>query len=592
MRTDYLPPLRRLRILNAIIVALMGVLVGRLWQLQVLQGGQYLRLSEENRIRDYTITAPRGVIYDRKGRPLVSNRPSFTVAILPLELTRPEVVLPRLAAVLGMPVEEIRSRIEAARKRPFEPVRIRRDVGASVVARIEENRLDLPGVIILAEPVRHYLYGEMGAHLFGYLGEISEEELSQRRDQGYRLGDLIGKAGVERVYESVLRGVDGRLRMEVDALGRPLRVLQEIPALPGRPVILTVDLDLQKAAFEGLRASGQRSGAVVAMDPRNGEILAMESLPSYDPNLFAIGISAAQWRRLTSDPLRPMLSRAIGAAFEPGSVFKIVTATAALEEGIVSRTSTFYAPGFYRLGRWVFRDLRAWGTVNFIQGIQHSINVVFYTLGFRLGGETLAAYARKMGLGERTGVDLTGEVTGTIPSPSTKLQLVGEPWYPGDAVNMSIGQGAVTVTPLQVARMMAAVANGGTLLQPHVLLQAQDADRQPRPAPVVVQARGLYSPRTLAVLHEGLRAAVERGTGQASNLKHVAIAGKTGSAENPRGKPHAWFAGFGPLGAPRLVVVAFIEHGFRGGLTAAPIARRVLEAAFPTPEPEAQETPR
>jgi penicillin-binding protein 2 len=326
------------------------------------------------------------------------------------------------------------------------------------------------------------------------------------------------------------------------------------------------------------------------MDPRTGEILAMESMPSYDPNLFAIGITAQKWQALTTDPLHPMLNRAIGAAFEPGSVFKIVTATAALEEGIVNRTSTFYAPGYFRLGRWVFKDLRAWGTVTFLQGIQNSINVVFYTLGFRLGGEKLAAYARKMGLGEETGVDLTGEIAGTIPSPSTKLQLIGEPWYPGDAVNMSIGQGAVTVTPLQVARMISSVANGGKLLQPHVLLQSLDADRKPRPASVVVQASGMYSAKTLAVLHEGLRAAVERGTGRATNLKQVAVAGKTGSAENPRGKPHAWFAGYAPAGAPRVAVVAFVEHGFRGGLAAAPIVRRVLEAAFPAPEASARET--
>ncbi|HET6946855.1 MAG TPA: penicillin-binding protein 2 [bacterium] len=587
---DYIPPTRRLRVLNAIIVALIGMLVGRLWQIQVLQGAQFLRLSEENRVRDYTITAPRGVIYDRKGRPLVSNRPSFTVAILPLELIEPAKVLPHLAALIGVPIEEIRGRIEANRTRPFEPVRIRRDVGAGVVAKIEENRLDLPGVIILAEPVRHYLYGQMGAHVFGHVGEVSEAELAERRDQGYKLGDLIGKAGVERVYEPVLRGVDGRLRMEVDAFGRPLRVLQQVGAIPGRPIVLALDLSLQKAAYDGLRSSGQRSGAVVAMDPRTGEILALESMPAYDPNLFAIGITAQKWQALTTDPLRPLLNRALGAAFEPGSVFKIVTATAALEEGIVNRTSTFYAPGYFRLGRWVFGDLRAWGTVTFLQGIQNSINVVFYTLGFRLGGEKLAAYARKMGLGDKTGVDLTGEIAGTIPSPSTKLHLIGEPWYPGDAVNMSIGQGAVTVTPLQVARMISSVANGGTLLQPHVLLQAQGADRKPQPAPVVVQASGVYGAKTLAVLHEGLRAAVERGTGRATNLKQVAVAGKTGSAENPRGKPHAWFAGYAPVDAPRVAVVAFVEHGFRGGLAAAPIVRRVLEAAFPAPEASARET--
>lgn len=588
---DDLPPTGRLRVFNAIIVALIGVLVVRLWQIQVLQGSQYLRLSEENRIRDYTVAAPRGLIYDRKGRPLVTNRPSFTVAVLPLELRRPGQTLTRLAQILRVGAQEIEAKIQLQGDRPFEPVRIKRDVGQPVVTMIEENRLDLPGVIILAEPVRQYLYGELGAHLLGYVGEISEEELAPRRAQGYKPGDLIGKAGVERAYEAVLRGGDGHLRMEVDALGRPLRVVSRIPAVPGRSIALTVDLDLQKAAYEGLRASGQPSGAVVALDPRSGEILALESIPSYDPNLFAIGITQASWQRLTRDPLRRLLNRATGAAFEPGSVFKLVTAAAALEEGIVERTSTFYAPGYFRLGAWVFRDLRAWGTVNFITGIANSINVVFYTLGYRLGGETLAAYAKKMGLGELTGVDLPGEVTGSVPSPSTKQQLVGEPWYPGDSVNMSIGQGAVTVTPVQVARMVASIANDGALLQPRLLMFTYERDRTRTPGVTVVQRRDLYRPHTLAVLHEGMRAVVERGTGGGAALRALHVSGKTGSAETPRGRPHAWFAGYAPSEAPRLVVVAFVEHGFRGGIVAAPVVKRLLDAAFPEQTPPLETPP-
>jgi penicillin-binding protein 2 len=586
---DYMPPTRRLRILNVFIAALIGVLVVRLWQVQVLQGAWYLRQSEENRVRDYTITAPRGIIYDRKGRPLVSNRPSFTVAVLPLELRRKDEVLANLSAILDLPVEEIQSRVAANRDRPFAPVRIRRDVGPRVVTMIEENRLDLPGVIILAEPVRHYLFGSLAAHVLGYVSEIDEAELAARPNLGYKPGDLVGKAGVERAYEAFLHGVDGRLRMEVDAVGRPLREISRVPAVPGRSIVLSLDLDLQRAASEGLRASGQKSGAVVAIDPRTGGILAMESMPNYDPNLFATGISPAEWGRLTTDRLRPMLNRAISTAFEPGSVFKIVTATAALEEGIVTRTSTFYAPGYFRLGSWVFRDLRAWGTVNFMQGIQYSINVVFYNLGYRLGGERLAAQAKRMGLGELTGIELSGEVAGTIPSPSTKQDLVGEPWYPGDSVNMSIGQGAVTVTPLQVARMMASVANNGTLWKPHLLLTVVERDRSKTPAVPVVQREGLYRAQTLAVLQEGLQAAAERGTGRASAVKGLTIAGKTGSAENPRGKPHAWFAGYAPTEAPRLVVVAFVEHGFRGGLSAAPVVGRVFTAAFPPPPVPAQQ---
>jgi len=578
-------PAHRLTALAVLIALLMGVLVVRLWQLQVLQGAHYLQLSEDNRVRDYAVTAPRGVIYDRKGRPLVTNRPSFTVAILPLEMRNPDQVLPRLAAVVGVPVEEIRSKIELGRQRPFEPVRVRRDVGQTIVARIEENRLDLPGVVVLVEPVRSYLHGRIAAHVLGQLGEISEAELAGLRDQGYKLGDLIGKDGIERTYESVLRGTDGRLQVEVDAMGRPLRVLARVPPVPGRSIVLTIDLDLQKAAYAALAASGHESGAVVALDPRNGDVLAMVSMPSYDPNQFAVGISARNWAALASDRRHPLLNRASGAAFEPGSVFKLVTATAALEEGLATRSSVFYAPGFFRLGRWVWRDLGVWGNVNFITGIVNSINVVFYTLGYRLGGERLAAYARRMGLGSRTGIDLPAEVAGTIPSPSTKQQLVGEPWYPGDAVNMSIGQGAVTVTPLQAARMMAVIASSGRLVRPRLLLQTLERDGSTqRAAPAAEAVR--FRAATFATLHEGLVAAVERGTGRASKIDGLLIGGKTGSAENPRGKPHAWFAGYAPAGSPKIVLVAFVEHGYRGGRTAAPIVRAVLTTAFPAIVPQ------
>ncbi len=577
---DSSPPTRRLVALNLIVLSLTAILAVRLWQIQVLQGGYYLRLSEENRVREYTVPAPRGLIYDRRGRTLVTNRPSFTVAVLPLELQDPGAVLPRLAALMGIPLDEIQEKIAANRIRPFEPVRVKRDVGTPTVTKIEENRLDLSGVIIVVEPVRSYPLGTIAAHVLGYVGEIDPDELAAREADGYKVGDLIGKAGVERVYESVLRGVDGRLRVEVDALGRPLRVLGRVLAVPGRAITLTLDLDLQVVATNALSATGYTSGAVVVSDPRSGEILALVSLPAYDPNLFAVGISPKTWAALASNPLHPLLDRAVGAAYEPGSVFKLVTAVAALQEGIVSRNSTFDAPGYFQLGRWTFGDLKAWGRVDFVTGIANSINVVFYTLGYRLGGERLANYATLMGLGERTGLDLPGEVAGTIATPATKQRLTGEPWYPGDSVNMSIGQGAVTVTPIQVVRMIGSIANGGMLVQPHMLLSAVEKDGTSHKMMPTVQRTVPYTPGALAVVREGMRAVVERGSGTAAALPKVALAGKTGSAENPRGKPHAWFAGYAPAQAPRIVVIAFVEHGFRGGLTAAPLVRRIFEAAF------------
>ncbi len=580
---EFQQPSRRLFILNLIIGMLVGILVVRLWQVQVLQGASYLRQSEENRIRDYTLTAPRGIIYDRKGRPLVRNRPAFTVAVLPLELRNPPQVIQRLASILTMPPEEITARIDRNRPRLFEPVRIKRDAGSHVVAMIEENRLDLPGVIILPEPVRDYVHGKMAAHVLGYLGEIDPTELAARQVEGYKPGDLIGKAGVERAYETVLRGTDGRLRMEVDALGRPLRVLSRAPAIPGRAIVLTLDLDVQKAAYDALQASGMQAGAAIAMDPRTGDILAMASIPSYDPNLFAISISPQVWQAITTDRSKPLLNRAIAATYEPGSVFKLVTATAALDHGIVSRRTMFDAPGYFQLGQWTFGDLRAWGRIDFLTGFANSVNVVFYTLGYRLGGEELAKYAFLMGLGELTGVDLPGEINGTIPSPSTKEQLVGEPWFPGDSVNMSIGQGAVTVTPIQVARMLGGIATGGPLLQPRVVLMTYDRTRSAHPSEPYVQRSVPYQDSTLALLREGMRAVVERGSGYGARVEGLPMAGKTGSAENPRGKPHAWFAGYAPVAEPRIVVVAFVEHGFRGGISAAPVARAMLRAVFPRP---------
>lgn len=572
---------RRLFILSLIIGVLIGILVVRLWQIQVLQGAAFLRQSEENRVRDYTLAAPRGIIYDRKGRPLVTNRPSFTVAVLPLELRDPDIVVPRLATILGITPEEITARIAGNRPRPFEPVRIKRDVGPGVVAMVEENRLDLPGIIILSEPVRYYLHGKMAAPVLGYLGEIDPDELATRRSDRYKPGDLVGKAGVERAYESVLRGEDGRLRMEVDALGRPLRVLSRVPASPGRAIALTIDLDVQKVAYEALVATGQQAGAAVVMDPVSGDVLAMASIPSFDPNIFAIGLSPAAWQAISTDRAKPLLNRAIAATYEPGSVFKLVTATAALDRGIVSRRTMFDAPGYFQLGQWTFGDLRAWGRIDFLTGFANSVNVVFYTLGYRLGGEELANTALMMGLGETTGIDLPGEINGTIPSPSTKEQLVGEPWYPGDSVNMSIGQGAVTVTPIQVARMVGGIATGGQLVQPRLLLVSYDRDRTPHRTAPVQQRVVPYRDTSLAILREGMRAVVERGSGFAARLQGLAVAGKTGSAENPRGRPHAWFAGYAPAGAPRIVVVVFVEHGFRGGIAAAPAARALFQAVLP-----------
>lgn len=562
--------------LGVAILLLFAVLWAQLWSLQAVHGRYYLRLSEQNRVRDYVTPAPRGVILDRRGQPLVTNRPAFTVSVLPMEVRDPARLARTLAPVLGVAVEEIEARLQAGRRRPFEPVPLRRDVGKGVVMAVEENRLDLPGILVEAEPVREHLHGSLAAHGLGYLGEITEEELRSRT--GYRAGALIGKSGVERTYDHVLRGTDGRLRVEVDAAGRPVRILGRQGARPGSSIVLTLDATLQAVAERALRG---RTGAVVAMDPRNGEVLALASAPTFDPNLFSGGISAADWRLLAGDRRLPLLNRAVEGTYEPGSVFKIITGLAALAEGVARRDSLFACTGSLQVGRWIFRDVAAYGTVDFLRGVAVSCNVMFWQLGRALGEERLGLYARAFGLGQPTGVDLPSEAVGLIPSAAWKQETWKEPWYPGDTLNMSIGQGFVLATPLQVARMVGGLATGGTLVRPRLVrrimtpegiqVTAHTPEKTAVPVTLPAEAR-----RTL---RDGMRAVVEAGTGRAAAVPGLAIAGKTGSAENPRGIPHAWFAGYAPADRPTLVVVVFIEHGRRGGEVAAPIARALFEAA-------------
>ncbi len=564
--------------LGVVIVLLFLALEGRLWSMQAIQGRYYLDLSEQNRVRDLIVPAPRGAIFDRRGQPLVTNRASFTVSVLPMEVPDPDRLAEVLAPLLGIERQEILDKLEAGRRRPFESVPLRRDVSKTIVVTVEEHRIDLPGVIIQAEPVRQYLLGPFAPHVLGYLGEVTEEEL--RTKNGYRPGDLIGKAGVERVYDDVLRGDPGRLQVEVDAAGRPMRVLGRQQARPGRSMVLNVDSSLQQVAEAALRG---RSGAIVAMDPRSGEVLVLASAPGFDPSLFSGGISQANWRRLTTDTNLPLLSRAAEGTYEPGSVFKIITGLSALSEGVVSRNSTFECTGQLQLGQWIFHDLAAYGTVNFIRGVQVSCNVMFWRLGMAVGEPRLARYAKALGLGEPTGIDLPAEAAGLIPSAEWKQRVWKTPWYPGDTLNMSIGQGFVLTSPLQIARMVSAVAMDGKLVQPRLArrILAPDGTEVSSFASRETTVPVTLPPEALRTLREGMRAVVNGGTGAAAAVQGLDMAGKTGSAENPRGIPHAWFAGYAPADSPALVVVVFVEHGRRGGEIAAPIARAIFEAARP-----------
>jgi len=569
---------RRLTVLATVIAGLLTILALRLWQVQIVQGDYFLRLSEENRLRVTSIAAPRGLIVDRRGRPVVVNRPAFTVSLLPMEMRKPKQEVAVVARLLGLDPTEVERKIAEGRDRPFAPVRVRRDVPKEVVAAIEESRMDLPGVIVEVEPVRHYPYHDLAAHLLGYLGEVSDRELRTLRNQGYESGELIGKDGVERTYGRYLRGRNGVIQAEVDAQGRPLRTLGTVPAVPGDTVVLGLDLDVQQAAEAAL---GDRLGTVVAMDPRTGAIVAFVSHPAFDPNLFSAGITTAAWNSLLHDPHQPLVNRALTGGYPTGSVFKIVTASAALDLGLVSPQTRFYCPGFYNLGGHIFHDHEAHGNLNFLDAIAQSCNVVFWTVSRPVGPAHLAEYARKYGLGEVTGIDLPQESPGVIPDPDWKARTYRQPWYAGDTLNAAVGQGYVLATPLQVARMIAAVANGGELVTPHAVteIRAPNGGKllhvSPPPA-----GRVRVSAQTMAVLQTGLAAVVSRGTASSIQIPGLTVAGKTGTAESPHGKPYAWFAGYAPADAPRLAVVAMVENAGYGAEFAAPIVRRVLEVAF------------
>ena len=571
----------RLVVFRVILVAAFALIFVRLSQLQVVEGARNRQLAEENRIRVVRRLAPRGTIYDREGRLLATSRLAFSVCVVPQDLQSDGLSQPveELAALLAVPPEELLSRLAAAEEMSREPVVVWRDVGSDVVARVEEHSVYLDGLSIVADAVRQYPNGSLAAHLLGYVRETSGEELSAPENVDYRPGDLIGKSGIERIAEAALRGIDGGDQIEVDARGRRVRTLGTVPATPGQDVWLTLDLELQRAAAEAL---GSRAGAVVALDPWTGEVLAMESHPAYDPNIFASALSSAEWRQL-SGPERPQRNRATTSRYEPGSLFKLVTAAAALEAGVCNTRSSFRCDGAFSLGDW---RLRCWkreghGSIDFLHGFAQSCNVMFVSLGRGVGPERLAEMARRFGLGEATGFDLPPEAEGLVPSPRWKRRARGESWYPGDTCQMAVGQGDCLVTPLQMARAFSVVANGGRLVRPHVIRRTEGRGA---PQTGLEGTEVGLRPETIAALRTAMEAVVAPGgTAQSIATAKYAMAGKTGTAQNPQGEPHAWFAGYAPAERPKLVVAVVVENAGQGSVVAAPVARHVFDAALLPP---------
>jgi penicillin-binding protein 2 len=545
------------------------------WYLQVVQGPEYRRRAEENRLRRRVETPLRGLVRDRHGEIMVSNRPSFSVFLDRQRARDPRLTVMRLCTFLEIPAEPLLERLERGASRPrFLPLRLLPDVGLELAARIEAHRPEFPGIDVAQESKRFYPLGASAAHVVGYISEADEGEVSQRED--VLPGDRVGRIGVERAFDEMLRGQPGLVLEEVNAQGRSLaEVATERRARHGPPLRTTLDAEMQRdlaELFDG------RAGAAVFLDPRSGALRALYSGPSYDPNLFSGRLTAEVWNSLRDDPRRPLQNRALAGTYSPGSTFKIMVAAAALEEGVVTPEDEIFCGGikrFYGQPRHCHRR-GGHGKVALRTAIEKSCNIYFYTVGQQLELPPIRRMAESFGLGRPTGLALTAEATGLVPSNEWKLRSQGEPWYPGETISVAIGQGPLHVTPMQMAVASAVIANGGYRVQPFV--RTRDALRFQR-EPV-----GL-SPETVAGLTEAMAKVVESGTARRSKLEGIPFAGKTGTAqvvaldaeEDPG--DHAWFIGFGPLPDPTLAWAVLVEHGGHGGESAAPIAAEVLRRA-------------
>ena len=595
-KQDGAPELRRrsqfLFVLLA--VAFLG-LTARLVFLQIVQGERYTYLSENNRIRIKRVPGTRGMIFDREGQLLVDSRPSFDLIFVPEDSgERPENTLKLLAGYLRRDPGELLKIFEENKNRAaFDELVLGRDIDWPAVVAVETHQLDLPGVSLRARPRRNYSDGPMAAHVLGYLGEINQKQLKNLKDQGYVIGDEIGQYGLERRWEELLRGQSGGQQVEVDALGRRVRVLHEVTDVPGYTVHLTLDRQLQETAYEALKG---KEGTIVALDVNSGAVLALASTPAFDPNTFARGIKSDEWTGLVKDQLRPLSNRATQGQYPPGSTFKIVMSIAGLEEGVIQPESFIQDPGFYSFGNRSFRDWKkgGHGSVNLHKAIVESCDTYFYQLGPKLGVDRIAKWARAFGLGEKTGIALDDERTGTIPDTEWKRKRYRQPWFPGETVSVAIGQGYVTVTPLQLANMIAAVANGGKLYRPYVVNKVESVDGATvrEYGPELIRTIEL-KPDTLKRVRAALADVVSapRGTGGAARSQVVSIAGKTGTAQVVEMKggyvkteqlayfnrDHAWFVSYAPVENPQVAIAVLVEHGGHGGDAAAPMAKKVFE---------------
>jgi penicillin-binding protein 2 len=579
---DQKVPQERLALFSYVSVTFIILLLVGFWKLQVIQSGHFADLAERNQIRYIPIIAPRGAMLDREGRVLVDSYPSFSILLL---RDNPKLVdknLPQIADGLGISKADLQQQLDTAKYEPkFQPVVIKPAASEADIAFVESHRADLPILELMMVQRRRYPHGEMLANTIGYVGEVSAQQLEQS-DGHYRPGDIVGKAGLERQYNDQLEGTDGLRRVVVNSVGRVMRTLDDVEAIPGKPIQLTIDYDLQSVADSYM---ADKQGSVVAIDGRTGEVLAMVSRPTFDPNDFAVRIPGAEWQQLNTDPETPLLNRAIQGQLAPGSIFKIVMATAMLESKALPANFTAYCPG---RAEFYGRTFHCWrpaghGVTDLHKAIVDSCDVFFYTIGQRLGIDRIHYYATGLGLGRRTGIDLPGEEPGLIPSEEWVQRVYHHKWYAGETISVAIGQGSVMATPIQIARMIATVSDGGTLLKPYLLKNLANVtpDHFPLADDTVEQVtEGMYG-----VINEG-------GTGSSLKLQNIDFSGKSGTAQlmsyeagsknGKKGKEtNGWFVGYAPRRNPEIVVAAVIQGSSEhGGTTAGPVVRDIVKAYY------------
>ena len=584
----------RIPILQVSVTLGFLVLLAGLWRVQILRHDYYAGLAEQNQIRSIRWVAPRGKILDRNGRPLADNRRSYTLSVTRKDLSKLESSLDLLTGGLQFEPGFLRSQIEKQRSRPRHlPLVLKEDAGIDDISFIEAHRQELPAIQVVPHPIRNYPAHEVAAHLLGYVSEISENQLqSGMFGDRAQPGDIVGQKGVERVYDHILRGVDGEKTVRVDSRGREIETIKMLSPQAGNNLQLTIDLDIQRAVE---RAFGDKAGAAVAVDPRSGEVLCLLSRPAFDPNSVATRISRQERSQLRLDPRKPMQNRAVQSRFPPGSVFKIFLAVAGLQEGILTPSHTEFCAGSTQIyGRRFFCwKKEGHGEVDLHRAIVSSCNVFFYRLGRRLGIEKIAAHAKAMGLGHKTGIDLLGEDPGIVPSPEWKRRIYNANWYPGETISVAIGQGAVSLTPIQLARALGGLGMGGVYNVPHVV-PSEELDRAGKRLPAPFKPDRPLEPRTVRLISQGLWGVVnEYGTGRRAAVEGFDVCGKTGTAqvisresraglksEDQPFQDSAWFVGFAPKDLPEIAAAVFVEQGGSGGASAAPVLQAMFQVYF------------